>query len=158
MIERMARLFARQGGFTCVCLRPTLIVRPEREAAFRAQLALPDPDADPPEGFADADGVRPYGALSPTRVYVRSRDAARAFRLALDYEARAFDVFNIAAGDSIGGNSIGGEATLPRLRRIWGELPELREPERWARNPAASAYDSRRARDLLGWEAADNWS
>ncbi len=58
MIERMARLFARRGGFTCVCLRPTLIVRPER----------------------------------------------------------------------------------------------------WARNPAASAYDSRRARDLLGWEAADDWS
>ncbi len=152
-IESMARQFAREGRFTSVCLRPTLIVRPEREAAIRAQLALPDPDAAPPADFTGADDVRPYGALSPTRTYVRSADAARAFRLALDYQDQAFDVFNIAAGDTMGG-----EATLARLRQAWGALPEIRDPARWASMPAASTLDARRARDRLGWEAAAGWT
>jgi len=153
VIETTARYFASRGRFRAVCLRPTLIVRPEREAAIVAQLALPDPDADPPDDRpAEAAGVRPYGALSATRTYVRSADAARAFRLALDYEDADFDVFNVAAGDGIGR-----EETLARLMRIWGRLPELRDRERWARDPYASALDAGRARERLGWEATGDW-
>jgi nucleoside-diphosphate-sugar epimerase len=149
MIETMARYFASRGRLRMICLRPTLIVRPEREAAILAQLALPEPDAEPSE---EVIGVRPYGALSATRTYVRSADAARAFRLALDYEGTAFDVFNVAAGDGIGR-----EETLARLGRIWGQMPEVRGPERWANDPCASTLDASRARELLGWEAMGDW-
>lgn len=152
VIETLARHFARRGKLHLVCLRPTLIVRPEREAAILAQLALPDPDDAPPADAAGPGGVRPYGALSATRTYVRSADAARGFVQALDHEGPAFDVFNVSAVDSIGRVE-----TLARLQQVYGKLPELRDPERFARDPHASILDIGRTRDLLGWQPEGDW-
>ena len=152
VIETVARHFVRRGKLRILCLRPTLIVRPEREAAILAQLELDNPDTEASPDAAGADGIVPYGALSATRTYVRSRDAARCFRLALDYDAAPFDVFNVAAKDNIGR-----EATLPRLERLWGRLPEVRDAAYFKRYRSASALDARRARDLLGWEAEGDW-
>lgn len=156
-IETAARHFVRRGRLDIVCLRPTLIVRPEREAAFLAQLALPDPDRDPPEGGLGTSGVAqgtgPYGALSATRSYVRSQDAARGFRLALDHDGAGFEVFNLSAADSIGRVQ-----TLARLSAVYGRLPELRDPARYARDPFASVLDIRQARDRLGWEPEGDWT
>jgi len=151
-IETMARHFVRRGRLDIVCLRPTLILRPEREAAILAQLALPDPDGDPPEAAAGAD-TAPYGALSATRSYVRSQDAARAFRMALDHDGAGYDVFNLAAADGIGRME-----TLVRLAAVYGRLPAIRDPELYARDPHASVLDSRRARDRLGWEPEGDWT
>jgi nucleoside-diphosphate-sugar epimerase len=153
VIETLARHFVRRGRLNIVCLRPTLIVRPEREAAILAQLALPDPDSEPPQGRLGADGVAPYGALSATRTYVRSQDAARAFRIALDHDGEGFDVFNVSAADSIGRVE-----TLERLRAVYGRLPEVREPALYARDPYASVLDIRRAREKLGWEPEGDWA
>jgi len=153
-IETMARHFVRRGRLDIVCLRPTLIVRPEREAAILAQLALPDPDGDPPEGgVLSASGTAPYGALSATRSYVRSQDAARAFRMALDYDGAGYDVFNVGAADGIGRVD-----TLARMAAVYGRLPEVRDPALYARDPHASVLDSRRARDRLGWEPEGDWT
>ncbi len=153
-IETAARHFVRRGRLDIICLRPTLIVRPEREAAILAQLALPDPDSDPPEGINGGDhDTAPYGALSATRSYVRSQDAARAFRLALDHDGAGFDVFNVSAVDSIGR-----EETLTRLRRVYGRLPEIRDPTLYEADPCASVLDIRRARERLGWEAEGDWN
>ena len=153
LIECMARQFVRRGHLKVVCLRPTLIVRPEKEAQILAQLALDEPDSDPPEGATGPGGVRPYGALSATRSYVSSRDTARAFCLALDYEGADYDVFNIAAADSIGR-----EDTLKRLERIYGRLPEIRYPGLFAGRPSASVLDIRQARDRLGWAPQEDWA
>ncbi|MHA1153863.1 MAG: NAD-dependent epimerase/dehydratase family protein [Alphaproteobacteria bacterium] len=157
-IETAARHFARRGRLDIVCLRPTLIVRPEREAAFLAQLALPDPDSPAPEGGLGAnggtpDGTAPYGALSAIRSYVRSQDAARCFRLALDHDGTGFEVFNVSAVDSIGRVE-----TLERLTAVYGRLPDLRDPARYARDPFAGVLDIRRARDRLGWEPEGDWT
>ncbi len=152
VIETMSRHFVRRGGLEVVCLRPTLVVRPEREAAILAQLALPDPDTDAPEGTVGPGGVEPAGALSPTRGYVRSADAARCFRMALDHEGEAFDIFNVAAGDGIGRVE-----TLSRLEDVFGRVPEVRDPALYARDPHAGALSVSRARDLLGWEAEGDW-
>ena len=153
VIETLARHFVRRGRLDIVCLRPTLIVRPEREAAILAQLELPDPDGEPPQGASGADGVAPYGALSATRTYVRSQDAARCFRMALDHDGAGFDVFNVSAVDSIGRVE-----TLKRLTTIYGRLPEVRDPALYERNPYASVLDARRARDRLGWEPEGDWT
>ena len=152
VIETVARQYARRGRLRAVCLRPTLIVRPEMERAYLAQLALDDPDRDPPPGFVDARGVAPYGALSATRSYVRSADAARCFRLALDYEDAAFDLFNVSAVDSIGRVE-----ALTRMERVYGRLPPVRDPERYARDPYASVLSTDRTTAALGWRPEGDW-
>jgi nucleoside-diphosphate-sugar epimerase len=154
-IETLARHFVRRGRLDIVCLRPTLIVRPVREAAILAQLALPDPDSGEhsAEGNYDANDIAPYGALSATRTYVRSQDAARCFRMALDHDGAGYEVFNVSAADSIGR-----EETLERLRTVYGRLPEIRDPALYARDPHASVLDIRRTRDRLGWEPEGDWT
>ncbi len=151
-IETVARHFVRRGRLDIVCLRPTLIVRPEREAAILAQLDLADPDSEPPEGALGA-GVAPYGALSATRTYVRSKDAARCFRMALDHDGAGFDVFNVSAVDSIGR-----EETLTRLEAVYGRLPEVRDRALYARDPYASVLDISRTRGELGWAPEGDWN
>jgi len=124
------------------------------EAAFLAQLALPDPDSDPPDGVLGAPGgTAPYGALSATRSYVRSQDAARCFRLALDHDGTGFEVFNVSAIDSIGRVD-----TLARLSAVYGRLPELRDPVHYDRDPHASVLDISRARNRLGWAPEGDWT
>ena len=151
-IETVARHFVRRGRLDVVCLRPTLIVRPEREAAILAQLDLADPDSDPPDG-ALGTGVAPCGALSATRTYVRSKDAARCFRMALDHDGAGFDVFNVSAVDSIGR-----EETLTRLEAVYGRLPEVRDRALYARDPYASVLDISRTRGELGWAPEGDWN
>jgi nucleoside-diphosphate-sugar epimerase len=153
IIEVQCRSFVERGSLAIVCLRPTLIVRPEREAAILAQLALGDPDSDPPENCESRVGESPYGALSVLRSYVRSEDAARCFRLALDYDDRPFDVFNVGAGDGIGR-----EQTIPRLERVYGRVPELARPAYFQLDAYGSVLDSSRARDRLGWEPQGDWA
>ncbi len=150
LIEVMGRQFAERGGMSVVCLRPTLVVRPEKEAEILAQLALPDPDGPPPK--AGPGDVQPYGALSATRTYVRSRDAARGFVAALDYGAKPFDIFNLAASDGIGRPK-----TLDRLAEVYTKLPDVRDATLFEGDAYASALDSRRARDALGWQAEGDW-
>ena len=152
IIEVQCRSFAERGTLAIVCLRPTLIVRPEREAAILAQLDLDDPDSDPPRTQHSTGGQTPYGALSVLRSYVRSEDAARCFRLALDYDGNPFDVFNVAAADGIGH-----EKTMERLQRNYGRLPEVRKPAHIPSDAYASVLDSSRARELLGWEPRGDW-
>ncbi len=152
-IETVARHFVRRGRLDIVCLRPTLIVRPEREAAILAQLDLADPDGDSPDRAPGTGGPVPYGALSATRTYVRSKDAARCFRMALDHDRAGFDVFNVSAVDSIGRAE-----TLKRLEAIYGRLPEVRDPALYARDPYASVLDVSRTRGELGWAPEGDWN
>jgi nucleoside-diphosphate-sugar epimerase len=152
IIEVQCRSFVGRGTLSIVCLRPTLIVRPEREAAILAQLDLDDPDSEPPQTSPATDDDAPYGALSVLRSYVRSADAARCFRLALGYDEERFDVFNVGAADGIGH-----EKTLPHLEGVYGRLPEIRKPDIYDHDPFASTLDSRRARERLGWEPRGDW-
>lgn len=152
IIEVQCRSFVARGALSIVCLRPTLIVRPEREAAILAQLDLDDPDSDPPENVPTIGDDAPYGALSVLRSYVRSADAARCFRLALSFDEERFDVFNVGADDGIGH-----EKTLPRLEAAYGRLPEIRRTGHYNRDPFASTLDSSRARERLGWEPRGDW-
>ncbi len=151
IVETMAASFARRGAMETVCLRPTLIVRPEAVGAIVEQLA-----------FLAARGVvalepgdetpQPYGGLPVLRSYVTSRDAARAFRAALEFAGLPSLVANVAAADSVGN-----AATLDHVRAVYGALPEVRNPTRYAARPDASAIDTTRARDLLGWQTEKDW-
>ena len=152
IIEVQCRSFVERGTLAIVCLRPTLIVRPEREAAILAQLDLDDPDSDPPQALHSSRSETPYGALSVLRSYVRSEDAARCFRLALEHDGSRFDVFNVSAADCIGQ-----EKTIERLERVYGRLPDVRRPAHYQSDACASVLDASRARERLGWEPRGNW-
>ena len=151
LVETIAASFARRGQMETLCLRPTLIVRPEAVGAIVEQLA-----------FLAARGVvalapddptpQPYDGLTVLRTYVTSRDAARAFRRALEFEGLPSLVANVAAADSIGT-----VAALDHIRAVYGALPEVRAPAIYAARPDASAIDTTRARERLGWQAEIDW-
>ena len=153
LIEVTCKNLAARGPLSIICLRPTLILRPDSEPAFLAQLALPDPDADPTPETLPAGGVQPCGALSATRGYVRSRDVAECFCRALEYEGARYDVFNVSAADTIGR-----VRTLARLEAIQGRPLDVRKPEVYERDPCASVLDISRARERLGWEPEGEWN
>lgn len=151
LIERTAESFARRGGIgSIVCLRPTLIVRPEKLGEILAELATLSPAEGHP-GFA-VDGPR-YGALPAHRCFVTSRDAAAAFRAALISDTALFAAYIVAARDTLGRVD-----ALGWVGKAYGRLPDLRDAAWFAANPAASPLDSRAAEHDLGWVARDGWA
>lgn len=132
VIEDVARSFTHRGGMRVVCLRPTAVVVPSH---------LPK--------VIERSRDRNQRWLA---AYVTGADTARAFRLALDYEDAAFDAMFVTAADSATD-----EPTLERARRLFGHLPALRDPARYAHDPCASMVDAGRARECLGWEPTTRW-
>jgi nucleoside-diphosphate-sugar epimerase len=150
MIEQAAESFARRGGIaSIVCLRPTLIVRPEKAPEILAELATLPPEHGNP-GFPVA--APRYGDLPAHRCYVTSRDAAAAFRAALLADTTPFARYVVAARDTLGR-----VAALPWVERIYGRRPPVRDSD-WFAKAEASPLDSRAAERDLGWAARDDWS
>lgn len=151
LIERTADSFARRGRIaSIVCLRPTLIVRPEKLREILAELAALSPEEGHP-GFA-VDGPR-YGDLPAHRCYVTSRDAAAAFRAALLADTPPYAVYVVAARDTLGGVD-----ALSWVERVYGRRPEIRDPAWFSGRRDASPLDSRAAERDLGWIARDGWA
>ena len=151
--EVIAHGFAIRGVTRIACLRPTLIIRHEVVGEVDNMARL---EAGDPAGIADFDisGIaEPFGErLSPQRSYVMPEDVARCFRRALEVDFGAFDIFNVAARDTIGPID-----SLAQMERELGALPEIRKPERYAADAGASLIDSSHARDVLDWQAESTW-
>jgi hypothetical protein len=64
----------------------------------------------------------------------------------------SYEVLFVAAPDTFHPSP-----TLPYLREAFGTLPEVRMPDLYARDPRASAHDSVRARQVLGWSPPTTW-
>jgi nucleoside-diphosphate-sugar epimerase len=147
--EAIARSFARRG-MEVIVLRPAWVMFPEIVRDALAQLAgdLPAPGA-----LLEADaGARLREPLPVLRSHVDPADVARAFRLALDIPRVSYEVLFVAAPDTFHPSP-----TLPYLREAFGTLPEVRMPDLYARDPRASAHDSVRARQVLGWSPPTTW-
>jgi nucleoside-diphosphate-sugar epimerase len=130
VVEEVAQGFARTG-MSVICMRPTAVAVPSHLPKMIPRTL-----------------DRDHRWLAS---YVTGADTARAFRLALDYDA-AYDVFFLSAADSATA-----EPTLQRAERLFGRLPELRAPSRFAGDSRASMIDSNRARERLGWEPTSSW-
>lgn len=151
--EVIARSFAVRGVTRIACLRPTLIIRHEvvAEVDNMAKLDAGDPAGDP--DFDLSKLAEPFSeALPMQRSYVMPEDVARCFRLALEADIPPFDVFHVAARDTIGRID-----SLAHIERQLGHLPEVRKPELYQADPSASLIDSSHARETLGWEAEETW-
>jgi len=133
--ERTAEMFARRDGMAIACLRFHWVATREeqvgRPAFYRDE-----------EHFRE--GARGFWG------YVDLRDAARALRLAIEVandRPYGFQPLNI-----VGRDTLLDEPTEAAIRRI--------SPETEIRSPLAgfaSAYDTSKARDLLGWEPLHSW-
>jgi nucleoside-diphosphate-sugar epimerase len=89
--------------------------------------------------------------------YVAAQDVAQAVRLAAQYqfsgnESIPFEAFFITAD-----KTFYAEPTLEAMKRIYGELPEVRDPEYYRLNPNAPAFDIRKAQRLLGYAPKKDW-
>ena len=128
--ERTAAMFHRRCGMAIAALRFTFIGRPDELAESAARIR-----ANP------ASGSRTLWS------YVDIRDAATATRLALEADGLAFEVFNVAAADTLS------DIPTEELLREHAPALEIRQPI-----PGhASAYSSEKARRVLGYEPAHSW-
>jgi len=85
--------------------------------------------------------------------YVERRDAARAFRLALERIETGHHVLNIGAQDYL--SSWPYRALLER--HYPALLPSFEEAVAAGYNPAHGGWDTRRAEQLLGWKSQHHW-
>jgi nucleoside-diphosphate-sugar epimerase len=143
MTEEAGRSFALRSNLEVAVLRPVFIAYPVMYGEIRARSEAPDSYRGPMVGGPSAAGG---GAVWH---HVDPRDAARAFRLALDMPHLVFDRFFVSANVTLSP-----EPTLARLRRGLGYLPEVRDPALYKHAPFAPLYDLRRSREVLGFDAA----
>ena len=139
--ERIGQSFA-QRGMEVVCLRPVFVLYPDMEGEVTAR-------ARNPKGYrgGEGDGPNPAGG-GPAWHHVDPRDAARAFRLALELRNVSFERFFVC-----GSRTLRHVPTLEHLRQHLGYLPEVRRPEIWRESPFAPLYDLSWARERLGFAA-----
>jgi nucleoside-diphosphate-sugar epimerase len=141
--EQIGSSFVERGRLEVVALRPVFVLYPEMYGEVKARAADPANYRGPAVGGPSAAGGGPLWH------YVDPRDAARAFRLALDVPAFAgFDAFYVCAA-----STLAPEPTLERLERFVGRRVPVRRPAVYAGNPWAPLYDLSHARDALGFEA-----
>lgn len=130
--ETVACSFAGRGGMQIVVLRPTLVLTPDLQDQVTARGQNPtDPDL--------------WG-------YVEPQDVAAAFGLALAYDGAAYEVFFISAADTLSP-----QPTLELVKRFYGKLPQVRNPELYRQNPNAAIFDISRAQKHLGYRPRSDW-
>jgi UDP-glucose 4-epimerase len=130
--ESIARSFAVRGKLEVLVVRPSHIVfEPEyRELEARG---------------ADVNNYHLWG-------YVAPQDVAQGIERALDLEDGGYDTFFIAAADGLNR-----QPTLALLQERFGALPEIRQPELYAKHPTAGVFGIGHAREKLGYTPQYTW-
>lgn len=141
LVEETARCFADRGLLEVVVLRPVYVLYPRvvNEVLRRAR----DPGAYVPP----PDPVSPKAGGGPFWHYVRPEDVARAFRQAAEVALPApHACFFVLAPETLHP-----EPTLERAHRLFGHLPEIRDPAFYEANPHAPLFSPSRGRQALGF-------
>lgn len=151
MGEKIARRFFMLGGMDIICLRPTLVLPPEY--VYDVARTSAEVDGTPVPAAASDPSSKSFGDVIPgSRAYVDSRDAATAFKAALEADHIPWGIFFVA--------STGTYSALPTLdvvEREFGVMPEIRDPECYADDSKASIYDTSETTKSLGWKPVHGW-
>jgi UDP-glucose 4-epimerase len=151
MGEKIARRFVMVGGMDIICLRPTLILPPEY--VYDVAKTSAEVDGTPLPPAASDPTWKSWDTVIPgSRSYVDSRDAATAFRAALEADDISWGIFYVASTDTYSAL-----ATLDVVEREFGVMPELRDPGRYADRSRTSIYDSSATTKALGWKPVHGW-
>jgi len=89
--------------------------------------------------------------------YVAAQDVAQAVRLAIQYELTGEEPIPFEAFFIMAATTFYAEPTLEVMRRIYGDVPEVRDPGYYEEEPFAPAFDIRKARTLLGYAPTRAW-
>ena len=128
--ERTGAMFHRRAGMSVAALRFAWVIRPEEMVESVARIQR-----------------NPAGSSRTLWSYVDIRDAAAATRLAMEADRLQFEVFNVAAADTLI------DIPTEKLLREYAPSVELRHPM-----PGhASAYSIEKPRRMLGYEPAHSW-
>lgn len=127
--EAIARSFHARCGMETVVLRPPWIITPEQLAELGRTRGR------------YLEGFHHYA-------YIDARDLAAAFRLAVERPGLGHAVLFVAADDT--------SAAEPLCNLLPRALPAVAEMARGLTG-AATALDSRRARQVLGWRPRHSW-
>lgn len=142
LVEEIARSFVLRGKLEVIVMRPVFVLYPHMDVEVRKRAYDPENYKAPDRpGAAGAGGGAVWHHVDP-------RDAARAFRLAVEKPGLKYDTFFLTANCTIAP-----EPTLERMKNfLGGTLPEIRKPEVYAQNPHAPLYDLTHIREVLGFE------
>jgi nucleoside-diphosphate-sugar epimerase len=128
--ERTGAMFHRRSGMAVAALRFAWVIRQKDMAESAARIQR-----------------NPAGSSRTLWSYVDIRDAAAATRLALEAAGLQFEVFNVAAADTIS------DIPTETLLREYAPSVEVRQPI-----PGnASAYSIEKAKRMLGHAPAHSW-
>jgi nucleoside-diphosphate-sugar epimerase len=141
--EDLARSFALRG-MEVVALRTVFVAYPEMAGEIVARAKDPARYTRPVAGGPSTAGG------GPLHHHIDPRDLARAFLLALRLDMRpgSFERFYLSAQVTLSP-----EPTLARLRRLHGDLVQVRRPEVYEHQPFAPLYDLTHAAKRLGFIA-----
>ena len=141
--EEMGRSFAERGKLEVVVMRPVFVAYPQMHGEIAARSRSPETYKGTPAGGPSSAGG------GPCWHHVDPRDAARAFRLALEMADVTYERFFLSAECTLHPLP-----TLERLKQVMGgRLPEIRKPEVYEANPFAPLYDLSHTRERLGFTA-----
>jgi nucleoside-diphosphate-sugar epimerase len=130
--EQLCTAAVARSDLRCVSLRPSWV---QDHASYHRNLGPLLADPGQPDTSAWA--------------YIDVEDLAEAIRLSVECDLPGHEVFCISAGDTVGGVDL-----HETWRAMYPDSPtELRPVPR----PDASAVDTTRARELLGWRPAHSW-
>lgn len=131
--EVICRGYANRGKMEIAVIRPTHIV-------FEHEW---------PEMVERGSDLQNYHLWA----YVEPEDVAQAIRKAVEVPGIAYDIFIIAAADSLGELP-----TVARSNERWGDrAPMIRNEALYRDNPQAGVFDISRAREVLGYEPRSDW-
>lgn len=126
--EALCHLAARSWGIEVTVLRPTLILFPaDRESAYSRRNSPDNPDV---------------------WSYVAPETVAQAFRSAAELNLPGCRTYFVTAS-----RTLSSLPTLDLVRRRFGALPEVRDPELYEREPFAPIFDGRKGRADLKLDA-----
>lgn len=141
MAEEAGRAYARRG-LEVLALRPVFILFPTMLGEVRARHANPEAYRGPSAGGHVAAG----GGLCWH--HIDPRDVATAFRMAATSPWKGFESFWLAAP-----STLHRRPTLELIAERFGGLPHDVNRAYYADNPFAPMFDTKAARDRLGWQA-----
>jgi len=150
--EKIAQRFATLGQMDVLCLRPAFVLQPN--IIYDVARTTAEVDGTTPPSSASHPSWIPIGEVVPgSRSFVDPRDAATAFKAAVQAEGISWGIFNVASTDSYSELD-----TMTVVEREFGVRPECRNTELYSQGSRASIYDISSTTRTLGWKPVHNWA